>query len=608
MNRTTRSNSQHFSALKLLIFGAVFCVMAPKLAAQTKNDTIIRAGIYQNPPKIFMNENGEPGGIFIDILNEIARIEGWKIEYSKHTWNACLKMLENGELDILPDVAVSIERAATFDFNKIPLLESWSQVYVSKKNNVKNFSDLTGYNIAVLEGSVQQEKLRQLMNGLGYPYTEIKTVSMQDAFSAVNIGVADAAIVNHLFGQSHAEKFNLVATPIVFDPALLHFAVSKTKNGWLLQKIDLHLEGWKNERESFYYSTLKKYNGHISPPEKMHSHWLYQTIIALAACAIILFLFILKNQKKLTKLKSRELQAKEEKFGGFIENAPYGVFVANKNAEFTEVNTAASRITGYSETELLSKKITDLIPPAAQPKAMNHFGKVVSEGKASDIIPYLTKHGDEKLWKVDAVKISENVFIGFVSDVTEELKIKSRHTLLGRIFDQSVNEIYVFNPETFRFVEVNKAVVENTGYTPEDFKEMTPLDLKLNLSENEFLEIIQPLEKKEKEQIVFETQHFRKDKSFYETEIHLQIIENDAQRFYLAIVLDISDRKKAGQNLINLKNNLEMQVDEKTRQLNERIAELENFREATIGRELRMEQLRNENKQLKQQLANNKKD
>ncbi|MGM0566366.1 MAG: PAS domain S-box protein [Bacteroidota bacterium] len=66
--------------------------------------------------------------------------------------------------------------------------------------------------------------------------------------------------------------------------------------------------------------------------------------------------------------------------------------------------------------------------------------------------------------------------------------------------------------------------------------------------------------------------------------------------------LDITERKNAEDELYQLKNSLEAKVQKKTKELNERVAELEHFREVTIERELRMEELRKEIESLKKQL------
>ncbi|MBN1326713.1 MAG: PAS domain S-box protein [Candidatus Cloacimonetes bacterium] len=64
---------------------------------------------------------------------------------------------------------------------------------------------------------------------------------------------------------------------------------------------------------------------------------------------------------------------------------------------------------------------------------------------------------------------------------------------------------------------------------------------------------------------------------------------------------DITERKQAQEELGRLKDDLEIQVAEKTRELQVRISELERFHDATIERELRMNELQREIKRLKEE-------
>lgn len=64
-------------------------------------------------------------------------------------------------------------------------------------------------------------------------------------------------------------------------------------------------------------------------------------------------------------------------------------------------------------------------------------------------------------------------------------------------------------------------------------------------------------------------------------------------------VLDITDHKLIENEISKLKQNLEEQVNEKTNQLQERIDELERYRDATVEREFRMKELRDEIERLK---------
>lgn len=64
----------------------------------------------------------------MDIIKEIARLENWKIEWVYNNWEACLEMLKNDSIDIMPDVAFSEEREKNFDFNMITVFATWLQV------------------------------------------------------------------------------------------------------------------------------------------------------------------------------------------------------------------------------------------------------------------------------------------------------------------------------------------------------------------------------------------------------------------------------------------------------------------------------------------------
>ena len=59
--------------------------------------------------------------------------------------------LEDGQIDLMPDVAYSPERDAKFDFHKTPVLESWSVVYAHAGASINNFSQLDGKRVAVLD-------------------------------------------------------------------------------------------------------------------------------------------------------------------------------------------------------------------------------------------------------------------------------------------------------------------------------------------------------------------------------------------------------------------------------------------------------------------------
>ena len=152
-------------------------------------------------------------------------------------------------------------------------------------------------------------------------------------------------------------------------------------------------------------------------------------------------------------------------------------------------------------------------------------------------------------------------FIGIQNDVTQKKEAEAERNHLATIFDESLNEIYVFDAKTLKFINVNYGALKNIGYSIEELKNMTPLDLKTHEDKITFRNNIDSLIKKKVEKLEFETVHTRKDGTTYPVEVHLQLsglLENEV---FVAIILDITERK-------NYTKKLEKKVEERTEQLN----------------------------------------
>ncbi|HOK96752.1 MAG TPA: LytS/YhcK type 5TM receptor domain-containing protein, partial [Anaerohalosphaeraceae bacterium] len=122
-----------------------------------------------------------------------------------------------------------------------------------------------------------------------------------------------------------------------------------------------------------------------------------------------------------------------------------------------------------------------------------------------------------------------------------EAKLKN----LLHLFESSLNEIYIFEADTLHFIQANAGARRNIGYTLAELQQLTPLDLKPELTAQTFAEITEPLRCGLKQIVVFETNHQRKDGSTYPVEVHLQMSVLDGRQVFVAFILDITERKKA---------------------------------------------------------------
>ena len=274
---------------------------------------IVRVGIYENQPKIFTDDNGKASGFWPDILKNIASDEGWTIEYKHGTWSECLKMLENNEIDIMPDVAYTEERNRTYNFSHEVVYTSWSSVYSRQGANINSVLDLEGKNIAVLKGSVNvegPEGIKQLVKAYNIDCTFNEVDSYIRVFELVESGEVDAGVASKDFGNQHEMDYKIVKTAIIFQPSQLYFAFSESSSltPYLIERIDQHVKGLKADSNSIYYQSMNKWLG-VRPAEKpVLPGWVIWTLASVGGL-VLLFAggsFILRSQ---VRSRTKELTA-----------------------------------------------------------------------------------------------------------------------------------------------------------------------------------------------------------------------------------------------------------------------------------------------------------
>jgi PAS domain S-box-containing protein len=114
----------------------------------------------------------------------------------------------------------------------------------------------------------------------------------------------------------------------------------------------------------------------------------------------------------------------------------------------------------------------------------------------------------------------------------------------SNVLSRSLNEIYMFDAETLRFIDVNRGARANLGYTLAELRELTPVDIKPNFSAESFAQAVEPLRSGAQEMIRFDTTHRRKDSTEYPVQVNLELIGGDVPT-YIAVILDLTDAQAA---------------------------------------------------------------
>ncbi len=150
---------------------------------------------------------------------------------------------------------------------------------------------------------------------------------------------------------------------------------------------------------------------------------------------------------------------------------------------------------------------------------------------------------------------------------TEAENAQTQSARFGRVLDESSNEIYLFDAETLKFIQVNRGAQENLGYSLEELKSLTPLDLKPDFARKDLEAILKPLRNGTDDLVTIQTRHQRKDGTLYPVEVRLQLSHAEVWPVFVAIVQDITEKKKTEEELSLHRHNLVELVMQRTADL-----------------------------------------
>ena len=409
----------------------------------------LRVGVYSNAPKVFMSGDGKASGILVDLLREVASAEHWQLEFVACEWQACMDALAAGQIDLLPDMAWSEERARTYAFHQVPALHSWSQIYARPGNKIRSLLDLKGRRIAVLGGSVQALVLPNVL--AGYGAVLVPSVSLARAFALVADGQADAVAASHYFGESEAGKHRLAATPIVFNPARLFYAALPGRQQTVLDAIDRRLTLWRADPNSVYFSTLRRWQATAPatiPPALL---WVLAATVGLLLSALAVASWLRTE----VAVRTRELRDNERKLATILDSVDSLIYIKDAQSRYQYVNGAMCRLLNRPANAIIGQTDEVLFSPeqakmtrAGDLAVIDEHQRFVSEERIGDKV-YLTT-------KIPLVRGEEvTQLCGITTDITPHKQAEESQRIAAIVF-QSGEGMCVLGPDAV-IIEANQA-------------------------------------------------------------------------------------------------------------------------------------------------------
>jgi PAS domain S-box-containing protein len=518
----------------------------------------LKVGIFQNKPIVYFE--GKPQGLFVETLDYVAEKEGWQIEYVSCELQECLDLLSVNRLDLMTSLEKKPESLEVLSFSEEPIWTFWGSIY-SHSLKVNNIFDLRDKKIGVRRKNRISSGLRELLKNFEISAQYVEFENYESAFAALHKNEVDVVAVNNTYGFEEQRKSDIHKTPIVFTPFSTYFAAPKNSHhSKKLAVIDAYVRELKADEESLFYTFQQKLFG------GMQVYWTGKRVatIAIILSFILVFVMALWRYRSLVSLNKdlvqsiverkhtkEQLEHSEGRFRRLVENAADAMFFCNEQGKFELVNERACISLGYTKNELLHLGVPDIDNQYTEEKFLAFTsGDNATEWPITITSSHQRKDGTSFPVEIRVDKMETEGgprFVALARDISERKRREEaiqQKAMLGQIIDNSLNEIYVFDIDTYLFTQVNKGARDNLGYSLEELQCLTPSDIRPEFALKRFKKAIQPLKDDKLEMLVFEALHQRKDGTKYPVEIHLQKTMTPDKKSFVAFVIDISQRKK----------------------------------------------------------------
>jgi PAS domain S-box-containing protein len=260
---------------------------------------------------------------------------------------------------------------------------------------------------------------------------------------------------------------------------------------------------------------------------------------------------------------TRQPYVAEECCRTIFEHAADVLALTNLEARVIAINPRVESLLGYAPAEVVGRKFTEL--PVFLPERLHTVARLfeaavkrgdvaASAGEKRDTMEMPLRHKDGRVVWVETATTairSGTGLMGFLSSLRDVTDIRKTRGQLARalawqeaIFDGPRDAALVTDGQ-LRFVAVNRAAVELTGYTRQELLHMSVPDL----CEEQDIAVAGPVQVRvlAGAEVIKETSLRRKDGTTVDTELSLCRVKIGSKTYVHATARDVTDRKRKEQ-------------------------------------------------------------
>lgn len=324
------------------------------------NDTLLVGGDFDYPPYTFIDINGEPAGLDIEILKALEKHLEVTFKFELTLWDTALARVENGNIDIIAGIIYSEEREKKYSFSN-PTHTMHYSAFCRKDLKASDIHDLKDKRLLVLPGDIATENYLKSM-GMLRKFTPVK--SLPEAIHLIAQGAADYVMAPYSLGMeiiNNSEIKNVKPIESILLPSLYCFAVERN-NLQLIARLNRGIDHLKASGElSQIYEHWIKYHPEDQGREKIIRYSLIASVIFFSLLMFAIVWWYILNQQ--VKKKTREVKEKEENYLNIFHSNRDALMVLDEKGMIKDINQVSREMLQLKINDLQNKSFSDFLLP-----------------------------------------------------------------------------------------------------------------------------------------------------------------------------------------------------------------------------------------------------
>jgi len=252
--------------------------------------------------------------------------------------------------------------------------------------------------------------------------------------------------------------------------------------------------------------------------------------------------------------ESKKLHQQLLKLSRTVEQSPVSVVITDIDGKIEYVNPHFCLVSGYPAEELIGNNPSILQSGKTSLETYRRLWQNILAGGVWQGEFLNRRKNGELYWERAVITGWRNEkgevanFIGVKEDITEQKNAEREVQRFKNILDNTLDMIFMFDPETLRIVYASMGNVITLGYTRHELMDKPFWEINPLVPEHVFRSHIAPLLTGDKTWMNYETVHTCKDGQELPVEVFLQLVEEEGgNRLFVAISRDLTERRKIDQ-------------------------------------------------------------